>query len=218
MSAPNQGALDQRLNTCLDPEAQLLLIDALWGSHFRGRLVPDGLEFPHECLVPFLGYYSQQCGNAFQRNATTVTHQQIVDVAAVLRQAGATWQRLPQHITHVIGQAGEDQMQRAIHLVSRLLTMMRIGEMPQQFSRGRGINWDKGTLSEFLHDQFPSTPVLSSERTKFEKTFNVLGLVKIAGLEVHWTDNLADHLRLVNDDRGIRVFHHATFLLGQEER
>jgi len=218
MSAPNQGALHQSLNTCLGPEAQLLLIDALWGSQFKRQLVPDGLEFPNECLVPFLGYYSQQCGNTFQRNVTSVTHQQIVDVAAVLRQTGATWQSLSQQVTRVIGQASEDQTQRAIHLVSRLLTMMRIDEMPLQFSRGRGINWEKGTLSEFVHSQFPSTSILSSERTKFEKTFNVLGLVKIAGLEVHWTDNLADHLRLVNDDRGIRVFHHATFLLGQQER
>lgn len=96
--------------------------------------------------------------------------------------------------------------------------MMRIGDVPQEFSRGRSINWGKATLADFVNGHFSSTPALSHERIKFEKTFNVLSLLKVAGLEVQWTDNLADHLRLANDDRVVRVFHHATFLLGQEER
>ena len=32
-----------------------------------------------------------------------------------------------------------------------------------------------------------------------------------------WTDNLADHLRLTDDDKRVHIFHHASFLEAQRE-
>lgn len=219
MSGPAHDQLDQRLSADLPPEAQPILIETLWGSQLKNKLSMDGLEFPQKRLVPFLKYYSQQCDfAALHSNTTLTTHRQIANVAALIRQPGGTWQSLLHQLPPVIGSGTEDQYKRALYLVSRLLTMIRIGEVPQQFTVGRSINWNNGTLAEFVNGYFPSNPVLGHERIKFEKTFNAMGLVRIAGIEVQWTDNLADHLRLANDDRVVRVFHHTTFLFGQEDR
>ena len=35
---------------------------------------------------------------------------------------------------------------------------------------------------------------------------------RIGGLRIIWTSNLADHLRLHDDDTRLSIFHHATFL------
>jgi hypothetical protein len=40
----------------------------------------------------------------------------------------------------------------------------------------------------------------------------------MAGLEIVWTDNLADHLRLTDDDTKVHIFHHASFLEIQRTR
>ncbi|KAK0752898.1 hypothetical protein B0T18DRAFT_312886 [Schizothecium vesticola] len=83
---------------------------------------------------------------------------------------------------------------------------------------GRHLEWRDGSLGDFVRVYFSPVPVLGHERIKFEKTFNALSLNRIAGLEIQWTDNLADHLRLVNDDQAVRVFHHATFLRNQDQK
>lgn len=38
---------------------------------------------------------------------------------------------------------------------------------------------------------------------------------RIADITIYWTDNLADHLRMVEDDRVVAIFHYATFLARQ---
>jgi len=47
---------------------------------------------------------------------------------------------------------------------------------------------------------------------KLEKIFNARNLGRIAGIEIEWTKNLADHLRLIDEDRKVAIFHHATYL------
>jgi len=94
----------------------------------------------------------------------------------------------------------------------RLLVMMRIGNVPHEFLGGKYIEWSQGCLQDCVHNYFSGSPVLGHERIKFEKTFNALGLDLIAGVEIRWTDNLIDHLRLINDDTVVCVFHHTAFL------
>ncbi|KAH7082051.1 hypothetical protein FB567DRAFT_561946 [Paraphoma chrysanthemicola] len=53
-------------------------------------------------------------------------------------------------------------------------------------------------------------------KTKFGEDFTAFNLQRLAGLEIHWTDNLADHLRLIENDRKLCIFHHATFLRSQK--
>lgn len=62
---------------------------------------------------------------------------------------------------------------------------------------------------------FYAPPVLDPETTKLENNFTAINL-KLAGLEVVWTDNLIDHLRMSDDDTKVHIFHHAAFLECQQ--
>jgi hypothetical protein len=64
-----------------------------------------------------------------------------------------------------------------------------------------------------------STPPACTHRhIKLEKQFNALNLQRIGGIRISWTDNLADHLRMMDDDKTVAVFYHASFLEYQKQK
>jgi hypothetical protein len=94
--------------------------------------------------------------------------------------------------------------------------MVEFGNLPFAYSGSRQIEWVTGSLKELVTERFESKPVLGHSKVKLEKIFNANNLGKIAGIEVIWTTNLADHLRLMKDDQAVAVFHHASFLKRQQ--
>ncbi|KAH6675929.1 hypothetical protein B0J14DRAFT_477619, partial [Halenospora varia] len=54
------------------------------------------------------------------------------------------------------------------------------------------------------------------EAVKLERIFNATNLEQIAGIEVRWTSNFADHLRMRGDDKAVGIFRYATFLKLQQ--
>jgi hypothetical protein len=73
------------------------------------------------------------------------------------------------------------------------------------------VLWKEGTMTEFVSGTF-SPQILVKERVKLEKGFNLRNLKRIAGIEIRWTSNLADHLRMREDDTAVEIFHYASFL------
>jgi hypothetical protein len=61
-------------------------------------------------------------------------------------------------------------------------------------------------------------PACTHHHIKLEKQFNALNLQRIAGIRISWTDNLADHLRMMDGDKTVAVFYHASFLEYQKHR
>jgi hypothetical protein len=53
--------------------------------------------------------------------------------------------------------------------------------------------------------------MLSSE-IKLERVSNARNLERVAGIQVIWSSNIADHLQLEDDDTSVRLFLHASFL------
>ncbi|KAI1083068.1 hypothetical protein F5B20DRAFT_528415 [Whalleya microplaca] len=111
-----------------------------------------------------------------------------------------------------LDQAREDACVNSINLAARLLLMLKFGVVKHEAVPKGYLSWEKGALADFVRDYFSSNPVLSCDRVRLPKTFNAWSLESIAGIEVNFTDNLADHLRLVDDDSKVLVFHHASFL------
>lgn len=96
--------------------------------------------------------------------------------------------------------------------------MVDIGKVPDSLVPGQTpLVWANGTLKEFIENQF-SSPVAVQKPiwVKLDKIFTARNLECIAGLQIIWTDNLADHLKLtadtVADDRCISIFHHISVL------
>jgi hypothetical protein len=104
-----------------------------------------------------------------------------------------------------------------INLVAGLLSMLSFESYQYGFDGREKVNWDKDTIKDCIHDHFGEEPD-SLESVKLEPTFNALNLQRIAGIEIEWTANLADHLRLVDDDRKVNIFPFASFLECQEKK
>jgi hypothetical protein len=221
MGSPTSDPLDVDLSAGLAPEAQHSLVRALWGNNPAKWLSFHGAKSETD-FNAYLKYHSQQCDLIALHNngkySTATTHRQIANIAALLRDPNSTRSSVLQQFPSLLRHGTLVQDENTLHLVSRLISMVRIGEVTHEFLAGRSLQWKDGSLSDFLRAHFSSTPVLGHERIKFEKTFNALSLSRIAGLEIQWADNLADHLRLVNDDCVLRVFHHATFLSSQRDQ
>ncbi|KAK3934495.1 hypothetical protein QBC46DRAFT_427126 [Diplogelasinospora grovesii] len=176
------------------------------------------------------GYYPRQCDiiggliNDDNLRASVRTHGDIVRIAQLLqqplsrdqvREAMANFLATPysseSDSESITPEKGHDM---AINLVARLMLMMRIGNVEHECIGGRQLlEWEGGgSLQKFVHQHFSKPARRSHERIRLEKQFNALNLHRIAGIEIRWTDNLADHLLMMNDDKTVAIFRHASFL------
>jgi hypothetical protein len=73
-------------------------------------------------------------------------------------------------------------------------------------------NWKPDqTLKDFVSNELLQTS-MQTDKVKLPRTFNARNLSRLAGIEVHWTYNLADHLRMINDESQVSIFHFASLL------
>jgi hypothetical protein len=78
------------------------------------------------------------------------------------------------------------------------------------------VPWKQGLLTDALGCYFRPQVELQSHRPKLGKVFTARNLSRMAGIEIRWTTNLADHLRLRDDDQAVYIFHCAGFLQFQK--
>ncbi|KAL1874464.1 hypothetical protein Daus18300_003482 [Diaporthe australafricana] len=97
---------------------------------------------------------------------------------------------------------------------ARLVTPINIGTLPNEVNKRRHLKWDTGTLRNCLTEYFDEAqaPTLTFERLRLPKAFDAWSLCKVGGIKIRFTDNLADHLLLLEDDTVVLVFHHVTYL------
>lgn len=106
----------------------------------------------------------------------------------------------------------DESVYGSVDLVARLLTMVNFGGFDAGLGpRGR-LAWTDGSLGESVREYFDKTPTLTMKAVQLEKVFNARNLQRFTGMQIEWTDNLADHLRMCEFDKKIRLYHHVTFL------
>jgi hypothetical protein len=108
-----------------------------------------------------------------------------------------------------------ERVNTSLNLTARLMCMITIGTFQYGFSGRPELEWTLGSLKGFIHGYFNGAIGVGHEKVKFEKIFNAKNLNRIAGIDIVWTDNLADHLRMMHDDTQVAVFSHASFLKHQ---
>ncbi|KAI8624665.1 hypothetical protein F5Y19DRAFT_307294 [Xylariaceae sp. FL1651] len=99
------------------------------------------------------------------------------------------------------------------------MLMMGIGEPPLGIDGANTIVWNTGTLREFTENYFGvgAGIQLQPDNAQIGKIFTALNLKKIGGMRIQWTRNLADHLRLVDDDKTVSIFDCVAFLKFQRK-
>jgi hypothetical protein len=106
----------------------------------------------------------------------------------------------------------DEVLDEVINLALRVWLMMPIGGFRRVCGPERVLEWSDGSVRAFLIQQFPKQHDLK-ESVALEKVFHARNLKRLGGIRIIWTNNLADHLRLQDDDTKVSIFHHATFLL-----
>lgn len=210
------------LDSCLfefDTRAQRAVTYLFWGDGSKQlEKLNSSLDLD---LIPYWSFYVEECAHALHdggRHIAIRTHADVVEIAAQL-QAGLTRAVIKDNIRTKLTSPHrneEEILENSINLVSSLLLMIHCGTFSYGFSGRTELQWTQGSLRQHVAHYFSEAPVLNHERVKLEKNFTGPNLSWIAGLEIVWTDNLIDHLRMSDDDTKVHIFHHAAFLECQQ--
>jgi hypothetical protein len=206
--------LDLLLHTPSIPDATKLEIAGQLWPGFSNSLQSSTLD-----LDAYFSYYGQACVEALHdrgRYVSLRTHKKLVEAARRIC-SNETKKQIQEYLGQDLMQSRsekekQEMLEGSINLVARIVSMMEFGALRLGFSGRQQIEWSQGSMQECIGSYFSPHPKRTHESVKLESFFTARNLGRIAGIEVRWTDNLADHLRLVDDDKGVRVFHHVSFL------
>lgn len=206
-------------STSLSPEAVAF---TLWGNTAGNTRSCDGdltTNSSHDAYMKY--YHLQQSYFAHLRGRSYfIDFKSVAEIARLLREneirEGALTLLKSGHINELNGCLGDEKYGHALNLTARLLSMTSIGRLQHEVNPRRYLNWEPQlTLRECLSANFNKSHEMRWERTRLPLSFDAWGLSAVAGITLRFTDNLADHLLLVEDDTMLFVFHHATFLKQQ---
>ncbi|KAK7920146.1 hypothetical protein PG985_008168 [Apiospora marii] len=105
----------------------------------------------------------------------------------------------------------------SINLALRLVSMIKFGTARRQIMPRRYLDWDQGCLKEYLTSHFSEPPELNCDLVRLPKSFHGWNIERIGGIDICFTDNLADHLLLVEDGSKLLIFHYVSFLEYQQD-
>lgn len=180
-------------------------------------------------LEPYSQYYTDQCKTAYYSLATKLyfsKHTDILQVARLIKQ-GLTRDQVAQEVeslfpnipldTHV---SPDNVIEGVINLTTRLLLMTDVGEPARNRAwTGRAYRvWDQGNIHDFTRNIFTIQRTDRHDGIQLDIDFNARNLDVIGGFKVELTNNLLDHLEVVDIEGETRVmiFHHISFLKNQE--
>jgi hypothetical protein len=185
------------------------------------------LPYTPLCLKAYFRYQTQQA-DLFKpdtgQNVIFNTHLDIVKISEILkdnvdRAEVRARMRSPDFGDH--GHVQDKALDASINLAIRLLLMVEVGKVPNGFSGNSPLQWDQQTLNQLLAAHFAPCATAKEKSIRLGKVFTARNIERMAGIRIRWTNNLADHLRLSdseNDELVVNIFHHASFLIMQQEK
>jgi hypothetical protein len=205
------AALQDFLNRDADDEG--------WGSKILNCIWPDfGTQLNTTDWKQYSIYFKTQCGIALKDQGKHVLARTLEDIALVrsLLARQITREELNSRMkTDFPTQKPCEPkiIDNTIDLVARLCLMINVRSCEFSDTRQTPLHWNKGSLQSFLAEHFCQPHVLPYRDISLNHQFTAENLVKIAGFRIKWTDNLADHLKII-DEIGlvVLVFKHVFFL------
>lgn len=197
---------------------------ALWDFDINQTPLP----YAPTTLEAFFRYYIQQA-DLFMHDAgqhvLTRTHEHVLEICRILKD-NLDYKDVQDRVQKdVFKNKSYAQNPKAfdssVDLVVRLMLMVEMGSIPNGFSGNFTLAWEQGKLSQGLSKQFSPHLNTPLERVRLGRVFTARNLERIAGIKIVWTNNLLDHLRLFDSEDGeilVNVFHHASFLMIQQQR
>ncbi|KAL2062787.1 hypothetical protein VTL71DRAFT_5859 [Oculimacula yallundae] len=169
----------------------------------------------------FFSYYTKTLESC-RKNSLISSHRDVISLLEIVQQVDVTRSSIEEVLRVELLNEENDEAEEIIHdtinLALRLLLMVDAGgqsahslSIGYRLSRGTIFNWKEGTLTELIQREFGGQNVMK-EQVKLERIFNARNLERIAGVELRWTSNIADHLRMRDDDTAVELFHYASYL------
>jgi hypothetical protein len=195
------------------PEIQQAILNAIFNLENH----PKNVEL-QSTSDSYFCYYKKTVEKSRAQN-NCKTHGEVANLVGLLKSTSATRTSVESALRIQLGVDGEghnETIDDLINLAVRLLLMLSTGGF---LSYGRSItvsgetrlSWKEGTVQDLVNTQFIPQKTMR-ENVKLERIFNARNLERIAGIEIRWTSNLADHLVMRDDDTAVEVFHYASFL------
>ena len=178
---------------------------------FNVELTNDSIGSIDHLAAFFSDWYEEQC-EAAAGQVSVQTHEEVLGIIALLQTNDLSRSEISAKLQHHgCKESDVEAINASIDLAARLWLTLSIGSLQRSVTPGSTISWSHGKLADTLIDVL-SPKFKLSDSVKFPKAFNAANLEKIAGIEVVWTSNLADHLCLKEDDTKVMLYHQASFL------
>ncbi|KAH6603107.1 hypothetical protein Trco_008531 [Trichoderma cornu-damae] len=188
----------------ISASVQERLLEALWEASDH-----------HASMSPYFEYYSKRIQRLRLDGCDEFCAGSHSDIASISRRilSGAARDGIFQEMangSNAVSSASD--IDHAIDMCASLLVMTEIelNGSPAGLSGLTAVPWKRGSLNDALACYFCPQKTLQADRSKLGKVFTARNLGRIGGIEIRWTTNLADHLRLVDDDQAVFVFHSET--------
>jgi hypothetical protein len=202
---------DHDLDQPPSPSTRLTIIEVFWDLSFP---LPEA----------YWSYYYSTGIRALADSGKHVSarhHQDLIDAVALIKENESRQDirnvlraRLRREHDNVL-----ELLDKTIDLAAQLLLMIEFGHLQNGITARQAMVWGEvGSLRDCVAANLSMTAPLRYKGIKLQRTLNAQSLVRIAGLEILPTNNLLDHLRLIDNDTKLCVFYQASFLKGQTER
>lgn len=179
-------------------------------------------------LEPYFEYFAEQCRlyETLGRKLPFSDYYGIIQIANDIKNGldrSRVYQQLEDRCRNSATTSATlpsvDVLNDAIDLTARLLLMMDVGTPSSRMWTGRASRvWHNGSIQAFLAVVFQHQTMNRHDGIHLDRDFNARNLYAIGGLKVELTNNLLDHLEVVDieGETTVMIFHHATFLRNQE--
>lgn len=167
----------------------------------------------------YFRYYEAQCSSLTRGKVSLRNQNQdyLLKIIGYLQNSDAEYEAIVDSLLGDYPQLDHSLIRPSISTAARLWSMLHIGQEEQAVTPGqKSIEWEDGTLKECIQQCFELDSDVS-DPVKLPKNFNAMALAEIGNIQIVWTNNLADHLLMRNDDTKVTIFHHADFLRRHRE-
>lgn len=174
----------------------------------------------HESMTPYLEYH-QQCARAppldGSEEFSARSCSDLVSIAKAIL-SGVPRDDILAHQQQILSEtkyrSTVDDLEHDIDMCAKLLTMTEVHhwENPARLAGTTAVGWTKGSLKDALSCHFCTQKILQADQTRLGKDFTAWDLNCIGGVDIRWTTDLANHLRFVDEDQAVFIFHCVSFL------
>lgn len=195
------------------------IIRGIWHEEFCATCSSD-----LKCWDTILDFYGAECKKAISYSrgeCTTVrTHRDVIAIADMLRK-GHPKQEITNALLALDTQGRSEEaksrmVEGSLRLVARLVSMVDVGQLPHSVQGWAPITWSDADLNlQTVLEEFFHGNTSAATGIKFNEGFTARNFQRFAGLRIRWTNNLANHLRLMDNDTTLCIFHHVCFLKHQ---